>query len=99
MGVLRKRVLIRVVLGFVAVVASLALVAALLGVWAIRSSFPTTDGELSLSELNSPVNVLRDEYGVAHVYADNTDDLFVAQGFTHTYGYYGDGRHSIFYCL
>ena len=83
MGVLRKRVLFRVVLGFVAVVASLALIAALLGVWAVRSSFPTTDGELSLSELKSPVNVLRDEHGVAHVYADNTDDLFVAQGFTH----------------
>mgnify|MGYP001178148724 FL=1 len=83
MGVLRKRVLLRVLLGFVAVIASLALIASLLGVWAVRRSFPTTDGELGLSELNSPVTVLRDDHGVAHVYADNAEDLFIAQGFTH----------------
>ncbi|MFE9243287.1 penicillin acylase family protein [Nocardiopsis sp. NPDC006938] len=83
MGVLRKRVLLRVLLGFLAVVASLALVASLLGVWAVRRSFPTVSGELTLSELGSPVTVLRDAYGVAHVYADDAEDLFVAQGFTH----------------
>ncbi len=83
MGVLRKRVLLRVLLGLVATVASLALVASLLGVWAVRRSFPTTSGELTLSELGAPVTVLRDEQGVAHVYSDNAEDLFVAQGFTH----------------
>ncbi|WP_234003863.1 penicillin acylase family protein [Nocardiopsis sp. SBT366] len=83
MGVLRKRVLLRVFLGFVATVASLALIASLLGVWAVRRSFPTTSGELALAELSAPVSVLRDERGVAHVYADDAEDLFVAQGFTH----------------
>ncbi|WP_191276208.1 penicillin acylase family protein [Nocardiopsis terrae] len=83
MGVLRKRVLFRVLLGFVATIASLALIASLLGVWAVRQSFPTTSGELSLPELGAPVTVLRDEWGVAHVYSDNAEDLFVAQGFTH----------------
>ena len=83
MGVMRKRVLLRVFLGFVATVASLALIASLLGVWAVRRSFPTVSGELTLSELSSPVTVLRDEHGVAHVYADDAEDLFVAQGFTH----------------
>ena len=83
MGVLRKRVLLRALLWLIAVIASLALIASLLGVWAVRRSFPTTDGELTLSELSSSVTVLRDEHGVAHVYADNSEDLFIAQGFTH----------------
>ncbi|MBR8743503.1 penicillin acylase family protein [Nocardiopsis sp. MG754419] len=61
----------------------MALIASLLGVWAVRRSFPTTSGELTLSELGAPVTVLRDEHGVPHVYADDAEDLFVAQGFTH----------------
>src|SRR5699024_11905959 len=83
MGVLRKHVLVRVLLGFLAVVAALALIAALLGVWSVRRSFPQATGELSLPGLESSVSVLRDEYGVAHVYADNAHDLFMAQGFVH----------------
>ncbi len=83
MGVLRKNVLLRVLLWFIATIAVLALIASLLGVWAVRRSFPTTDGELSLPALGSPVTVLRDEYGVANIYADDAEDLFVAQGFTH----------------
>ena len=83
MGVLRKRVLVRVLLGFLAVIAVLALIATLLGVWTVRRSFPQTTGELSLPGLESSVSVLRDEYGVAHVYADNAHDLFMAQGFVH----------------
>ena len=31
--------------------------------------------------LKAPVEVLRDRWGVAHIYAKNTDDLFFAQGF------------------
>ncbi len=83
MGVMRKRVLLRVLLGFLAAVVVLALVAALLGVWTVRRSFPQVSGELTVAGLESSVTVLRDEHGVAHVYADNTHDLFLAQGFTH----------------
>ena len=80
MGVMRKRVLLRVLLGFLAAVVVLALVAALLGVWTVRRSFPQVSGELTVAGLESSVTVLRDEHGVAHVYADNTHDLFLAQG-------------------
>lgn len=83
MGVMRKRVIVRVFLGFLAAVAVLALLAALLGVWTVRRSFPETAGELAVPGLESEVTVLRDGNGVAHVYADNTHDLFMAQGFTH----------------
>src|SRR5688572_747445 len=30
--------------------------------------------------LHAPVEVVTDEFGVPHIYADNTDDLFFAQG-------------------
>src|ERR1700722_19283095 len=39
------------------------------------------DGELSLKGLHEPVEVLRDRWGIAHVYARNTRDLFFGQGF------------------
>ncbi|MEV2274524.1 penicillin acylase family protein [Nocardiopsis sp. NPDC049922] len=83
MSVLRSRVLVRVLLGSLAAVVALALIGTLLGIWAVRRSFPETSGELTLPGLDSPVTVLRDEYGVAHVYADTSHDLFMAQGFTH----------------
>jgi penicillin G amidase len=37
-------------------------------------------GELHVRGLRSAVNVLRDRWGVAHIYAANTHDLFFAQG-------------------
>ncbi|WP_184285810.1 penicillin acylase family protein [Nocardiopsis algeriensis] len=83
MRALRKRVLLRVLLWFFVTLVVLALLAAGLGVWTVRRSFPDTSGELSLPGLESSVTVLRDEYGTAHVYADTTHDLFMAQGFTH----------------
>ncbi|MEU0491181.1 penicillin acylase family protein [Nocardiopsis sp. NPDC006139] len=83
MGVLRKRVLFRVLLGVLSTVVVLALVGALLGVWTVRRSFPQTSGEIALPGLNAEVTVLRDEYGVPHVYAGDAHDLFMAQGYVH----------------
>ena len=40
-----------------------------------------TSGSLKLSGLKKPVRVLRDEWGIAHIYAESQDDLFFAQGF------------------
>ncbi len=39
------------------------------------------DGEIKLPGLKQPVEVLRDKWGVPHIYAKNADDLFFAQGF------------------
>ena len=33
--------------------------------------------------LQAPVEILRDEYGIPHIYADNMHDLFFAQGYVH----------------
>jgi len=41
----------------------------------------TQDGNLSLPGLNQPVTVHRDEKGMAYIYAQNTEDLLLAQGF------------------
>src|SRR5438132_7556927 len=39
------------------------------------------DGEYSLAGLKEPVEVRRDRWGIAHIYAKNAPDLFFAQGF------------------
>ena len=39
------------------------------------------NGTINVRGLQKPVNVLRDEWGIAHIYADTQDDLFFAQGF------------------
>jgi penicillin amidase len=39
------------------------------------------DGELSVPGLREPVEIFRDEWGVPHIYAQNDDDLFFAQGY------------------
>ncbi len=48
-----------------------------------RRPFPQTVGSLRLPGLTSNVEVIRDAFGVPHIYADTPDDLFRAQGFVH----------------
>jgi acyl-homoserine lactone acylase PvdQ len=37
-------------------------------------------GTMTVAGLSAPVRVARDRWGVPHIYADNQDDLFMAQG-------------------
>ena len=53
------------------------------GVGTVRQSFPEHAGRLTVPGLRGPVEVLRDGYGVPHIYADTAEDLFLAQGFVH----------------
>jgi penicillin amidase len=46
-----------------------------------RRALAQTEGVIKLKGLRKPVKVLRDEWGVAHIYAETQDDLFFAQGF------------------
>ena len=39
------------------------------------------EGELAIPGLKQSVEVIRDEWGVPHIYAQNDDDLFFAQGY------------------
>jgi len=46
-----------------------------------RESLAQIEGEVVLPGLQEPVEVIRDRYGVPHIYAQNVDDLFFAQGY------------------
>ncbi len=51
--------------------------------WLGQRRLPLTQGRLSLPGLTGPVEVIRDRWGVPHIYAQNAHDLFMAQGFVH----------------
>jgi penicillin G amidase len=46
-----------------------------------RRAFPRIDGTLQLPGLQAAVTVIRDKNGIPHIYAANTHDLFMAQGY------------------
>ena len=46
-----------------------------------RASLAQIDGELTGTGLKETVEVVRDQYGIPHIYAQNVDDLFFAQGY------------------
>src|SRR5262245_6780578 len=46
-----------------------------------RASLSKIDGEMAVPGLREPVDVIRDTWGVPHIYARNVDDLFFAQGY------------------
>jgi penicillin amidase len=51
--------------------------------WFTHQAIPKTSGRIKAEGLQQPVEALRDEFDVAHIYADNPHDLFFAQGYTH----------------
>ncbi len=69
-----------VLLGIVTV---LAVVVAGVWYWFTRQAIPRTEGTLRVAGLSAPVEIVRDAYGVAHIYARSTEDLFFAEGYTH----------------
>ncbi len=46
-----------------------------------RKALSQIDGEIFLEGLSSEVEVLRDRWGIPHIYAKSDEDLFFAQGF------------------
>ena len=70
------------VTAYVAVLLVLTLIAALVTVVVVvRRPLAQVEGTLQLPGLSSKVEVLRDGYGVPQIYADTSEDLFLAQGF------------------
>jgi penicillin amidase len=51
--------------------------------WLGHGRLPQIQGKLNVSGLSAPVEVIRDRWGVPHIYAGNAHDLFFAQGFVH----------------
>lgn len=48
-----------------------------------RRPLPRINGTLKITGLHAPVEIIRDTWGVPHIYAQNEDDLFFAQGYVH----------------
>jgi penicillin amidase len=46
-----------------------------------RQSLAKIDGQLTVPSLQKPVEVIRDKWGIPHIYAQTVDDLFLAQGY------------------
>lgn len=51
-----------------------------------RAALAQHKGSIILSGIREPVEILRDKWGVPHIYARNTTDLFFAQFRTNTGG-------------
>jgi len=47
----------------------------------LKKSLPQTSGELVLQGLNQDVEIIRDTFGVPHIYAKNEPDLYFALGY------------------
>lgn len=62
---------------------AIIVVAAVGIVFWLRTSLPKLDGEIHLSGLHGPVEIVRDEHAVPHIYAQTPHDAFFAIGFLH----------------
>lgn len=73
----------KVILGILGVLA-VTLIAGLFFVRSqIRKSFPETSGSIAVPGIVQPVEIVRDDYGVPRIEAQNEHDLFFALGYVH----------------
>ena len=79
----RATVVRRSLLGLLAVIVVVAMVAGVVLVTSVRDSLPRTTGEAALAGLDADVTVLRDQSGIPHLYGDSLTDLARAQGYVH----------------
>jgi len=51
--------------------------------FSVHRAFPDVDGEVTMTGLDAQARVIRDDMGIAHIYADTSHDLFMTQGYVH----------------
>ncbi len=66
-----------------ALVAGVSAIAAACGYVYLRQSLAKTEGEVRLAGLGAPVEVLRDRYGIPHIFAASLEDASFALGYVH----------------
>src|SRR6185369_9618561 len=49
----------------------------------LRQSLPKTEGEIRLAGITAPVDILRDSYGIPHIFAASLEDASFALGYVH----------------
>ena len=52
------------------------------GVWKVPGELPAAE-RLNIPGLKGEVTIIRDEWGVPHIFAEYEEDMFFAQGFCH----------------
>ncbi len=52
-------------------------------IYTVRRSFPVENGAIALPKIKAEVTVQRDKWGIPHIWAENSHDLFMAQGYIH----------------
>ena len=78
MGIAKSIIVLALVAILVVVVAAAGLLAVVTG-----RALPQETGTAQVPGLGASVSVVRDAAGIAHITADTTHDLFVAQGYVH----------------
>jgi len=77
------RLLLRVLLIVLVVLLVVGLLGLGVGYTTIRRPWPRIRGNVRVDGLEGEVTIIRDSWGVPHIYASNTHDLFFAQGYVH----------------
>jgi penicillin amidase len=75
--------LFKVIVVIVSIVAFLVGSSVVTWFWFSRRAFPKTSGKISVGGISAPVYIVRDSDGIPHIYAQNTEDLYFAQGYVH----------------
>jgi len=70
-------------LRFAAVLGALGLLLVAAFYLYLRQSLPQTKGEIRVPGLSAPAEVLRDRYGIPHIFAASAEDASFALGFVH----------------
>lgn len=73
----------RIIIGLLVFILVLTVMCAVLIPYNFSRSFPQIEGEIQVAELQAPVEIYRDSFGVPHIYASSSGDLFFAQGYVH----------------
>ncbi|MGD2048748.1 MAG: penicillin acylase family protein [Chloroflexota bacterium] len=73
----------KVVLALLGVFVLVVLAIFIFGIITVRRPFPEHEGTLALEGLQAEVEIYRDEFGIPHIYAQNQEDMFFAQGYVH----------------
>ena len=78
-----SRTVRNIVIGVLIFILAVSVLLLILIPYNITRSYPQTNGEIQISGLDAPVEVYRDSYGVPHIYANTSHDLFFTQGYVH----------------
>jgi penicillin G amidase len=80
---MRRRLIGRILIGLIALIVAIPVLAVAAGYLWWRQSLPQIDGEVRLKGLGAEVRVIRDSHGIPHIFAKDLDDAARALGYLH----------------